>query len=57
MGFGDVVKNEEYLVDKIKFYLSDDCKMEDKYKERVDDFFKYKDKNNSKRVYDWIKNH
>ena len=57
MGFGDVVKNEEYLVDKIKFYLSNDCKMEDKYKERVDDFFKYKDKNNSKRVYDWIKNH
>ena len=31
--------------------------MEDKYKQRVDSFFKHFDGNNSKRVYDWIKNH
>ena len=38
-----------------KFAQENDCIMEDIYKERVDKFFKYNDKNNSKRVYDWIK--
>ena len=55
MGFGDVIKTNNDLLEKIKFYLFNDCKMEDKYKKRVDEFFKYHDKNNSKRVYDWIK--
>ena len=36
-------------------YFESDCKMEEKFQKRVDDFFKYKDKNNCKRVYDWIK--
>lgn len=54
MGFGDVIKDENILVDKIIEYLENDCKMEDKYKERVDKFFKYNDKNNCKRCYDWI---
>lgn len=30
--------------------------MKNKYKQRVDDFFEFKDKNNSKRVYDGLKN-
>ena len=57
MGFGDVIKSEDELIDKIINYLEDNCQMEDKYKERVDNFFKYTDKNNCKRCYDWILNH
>ena len=30
--------------------IHSDCQMEDVYKERVDDFFKYIDRNNCKRV-------
>ena len=57
MGFGDVIDNSEDLLNKIKFYLESDCKMEDKFQKRVDDFFKFNDRNNCKRVYDWIKEH
>ena len=31
--------------------------MEEKYNNRVNNFFKYTDKNNCKRVYDWIRKH
>ena len=54
MGFGEVIDNEENLIDKIKFYLDSDCVMEDIYKTRVDNFFKHTDKNNCKRTYEWI---
>ena len=57
MGFGPVIAEEEELVDKIIEYMDNDCVMEDFYKKRVDDFFKYHDHNNSKRCYDWIYNH
>ena len=56
MGFGDVLKDENELMNKIEYYLKNDCKMEDEYKERVEKFFKYTDKNNCKRVYEWILN-
>ena len=55
MGFGDIVKTESDLIDKLDDYIKNDCEMEDEYKKRVDEFFTYTDKNNSKRVYDWIK--
>ncbi|WP_303347122.1 CDP-glycerol glycerophosphotransferase family protein, partial [Methanobrevibacter sp.] len=54
MGFGDVIKEENDLVNKIKFYIANNCEMEDKYKSRVDDFFMYTDTDNCKRVYEWI---
>ena len=57
MGFGDVIDNEESLVDKVIEYMENDCKMEDEYKERADDFFKYNDQKNSARIYDWLYNH
>ncbi|WP_304103482.1 CDP-glycerol glycerophosphotransferase family protein [Methanobrevibacter ruminantium] len=56
-GFGDIVQDENDLIEKIIHYIDNDCIMEDKYKDNVDKFFKYIDKNNSKRVYDWIKEH
>ncbi|SEL21599.1 CDP-glycerol glycerophosphotransferase, TagB/SpsB family [Methanobrevibacter gottschalkii] len=54
MGFGEVIKNEEDIVNKIKYYLDNDCVMEDLYRKRVDDFFKYTDRNNCMRTYEWI---
>ncbi len=57
MGFGEIIDNEESLVKTINTYMQNDCKMKNKYSDRVDSFFKYTDKNNSKRVYEWIKNH
>lgn len=55
MEFGPIIKDQDELINKIIYYMENDCIMEDIYKERVDKFFKYNDKNNSKRVYDWIK--
>lgn len=54
MGFGDVAKSESDLVDKLDDYVKNDCQMEEEYQKRVDEFFTHIDKNNSKRVYDWI---
>ncbi len=54
MGFGEVIKSEKDMIDKIKYYLENNCRMEDLYKKRVDNFFKHTDKNNCKRTYDWI---
>lgn len=57
MEFGEIIKYEDQLIDKIIEYIDNNCEMEEIYKKRVDNFFKYIDKNNSKRVYDWISNH
>ena len=57
MGFGEIIKSEEVLIDKIEEYLDNAFEMEEEYKQRVDDFFKFMDKNNSKRVYEWLLNH
>ena len=56
MGFGEVCREEEDLVQLLIDYIENDCKMKDKYIERVDDFFFYTDKNNCKRVHEAIKN-
>ena len=37
-------------------YLENDCKMKEVYKIRADSFYKYNDKNNCKRIYDYILN-
>ncbi len=53
MGFGELIQDEDKLVDLIIQYMENDCKMTNMYKQRVDKFFEYNDKNNSKRVYNW----
>ncbi len=55
--FGEIIKDEDVLIDKIISYLDNDCEMEDEYAEKVKKFFKYTDKNNCKRVYEWIYDH
>lgn len=57
MGFGEIVKEESELIDEIVRYIDNGPNMDDKYKDRVDEFFKYNDQNNCKRCYEWICNH
>ncbi|MBQ6099320.1 MAG: CDP-glycerol glycerophosphotransferase family protein [Methanobrevibacter sp.] len=53
-GFGPVVKDHEELKKAILNLVENDCRMELIYKSRVKTFFRYHDKNNSKRVYEEI---
>ena len=55
MGFGEVVKTEEDLINLIIKYLENNCQIKEKYLKRIDEFFLYTDKNNCKRVYEAIK--
>ena len=57
MGFGEVINSLDRLRDKVNEYIETDCEMEEVYKKRVQDFFKYIDQNNCKRVYDWLYHH
>ena len=56
MGFGETIHDENDLIQIIKEYILNDCQMKDKYRKRVDNFYKFHDKNNCKRVYDFIIN-
>ena len=53
-GFGEVCYDLETLVDTIIEYMENGCQLKDKYRERIDDFFAYNDKNNCQRVYEEI---
>lgn len=55
MGFGEICKNEEELVNLIIDNMKNNCEIKDEYSKRVDEFFAFTDKNNCKRVYDEIK--
>ncbi|WP_067044287.1 CDP-glycerol glycerophosphotransferase family protein [Methanobrevibacter sp. YE315] len=57
MGFGEVTKNLLDLKSKIKYYIESDCKIEQIYEDRINNFFDNIDRNNCKRVYDWIDSH
>lgn len=57
MGFGDVIRDKESLLKKINQYLANHCTMENKFIDRVTNFFEYDDDNNCKRNYDWINDH
>ena len=54
MGFGEIARFEEELVDKIIEYVDNDCQMKEKYEMRVDKFFRFRDKDNSKRIYEFL---
>ena len=54
MGFGEVCRDEDELVDIIIEYLENGCATKEKYSKRVDDFFVFTDKNNCKRVHNAI---
>jgi glycosyltransferase involved in cell wall biosynthesis len=54
MGFGPVVNNEKILLDTIEAYIKNEFRMEEKYSNRVLEFFTIHDRNNCKRIYDEI---
>ena len=54
MGFGEVIKEEDELINAIEYYLNNGCVMKNTFLERANKFYKYNDKNNCKRVYDAI---
>lgn len=57
MAFGEELKTSEDVFEKLDYYINNGCEMEEKYKNRVDNFFTYTDQNNCKRVYEWILDH
>ena len=54
-GFGDVLINDEEVVEKIIYYIDNNYRVEDKYLDRMNSFFEINDQNNSKRIYMAIK--
>lgn len=55
MGFGPICKTEKELVDLLCKYMANNCKPEEKYIKRADDFFAFNDHNNCERIYNEIK--
>lgn len=53
-GLGPVATTLESTVNQIIKYLKSDCSLDSKYRKRVDSFFAFNDRNNSKRVFDEI---
>ncbi|MBD5383712.1 MAG: hypothetical protein HDR72_01765 [Ruminococcaceae bacterium] len=54
-GFGEVAYNLDDTVRLIIEYMSNDCKLKPKYKERIDNFFEFDDRDCCKRVYEHIR--
>lgn len=54
-GFGEVTYNLDDAVDMIIKYMKDGCELKPVYKERMDRFFAFGDKNNCERLYKKIK--
>ena len=54
-GFGEVTYQLDELVDVLVEYMKNKCKLKEKYKERMDKFFPFTNKNNCERVYEKIK--
>ena len=55
-GMGVVTYNYESAVDEIVRTIKSGCKLSDKYAARIDKFYKYNDRENSRRVYEEIIN-
>lgn len=53
-GFGEVEYTLEDTVDRIIEYMENGCRLKDKYRQRIDKFFAFNDKNNCQRVYEKI---
>lgn len=53
-GFGPLCFDYESSVNEIVKYIQNDCKLEEKYMERIERFYTFHDKNNCKRVYEEI---
>ena len=55
-GFGEVIKTFSELENCVEGYLKSECTLKLEYKDRMNNFFKYYDRNNCMRIYDRIWN-
>ena len=53
-GFGEILEDKNSVINKLKHYVENDFAVEEKYSQRMDDFFERKDKNNCKRILEEI---
>ncbi|MCC8065707.1 MAG: CDP-glycerol glycerophosphotransferase family protein [Clostridiales bacterium] len=51
MGFGEICRTNDVLIDVLCDYMKNDCRMPDQYRQRADDFFAFSDNNNCARIY------
>ena len=56
MGFGPICKTNDKIVNVLCEYMKQDCKIEEEYIRRANDFFAYDDYNNCERIYQSIQN-
>lgn len=54
MGFGQIVSNEDELINEIKKLFTNKFINDEKYSKRINDFFEYLDYNNCKRIYEVV---
>lgn len=54
-GMGKVVYTEEDLIDKIKYYFENDFEIEKVYLDRINNTYAYNDRNNCKRLINFLK--
>jgi len=50
-GFGEVEYTAEDTANRIIEYIENDCRLKEKYRERIDNFFAFSDRKNCERVY------
>ena len=50
-GFGEVETDLEGTVNRIIEYMENGCKLKEKYRQRIDNFYVFNDRNNCERVY------
>ena len=53
-GFGEVEYDLEHTVDRIIEYMENGCQLKDRYRERIEKFFGFHDKNNCQRTFEAI---
>lgn len=53
-GFGEVEYTLEGTINRIIEYMESDCKLKDKYRNRIEKYFIFTDKNNCQRIYNKI---
>ena len=53
-GFGEITYDLDTTIDMIINYMENDCRLKEKYRIRIDQFFAFNDHNNCKRVFEKI---
>ena len=57
MGFGEICRTNEELIDVLCSYMKTGCEMPEQYRRRADDFFAFADDRNCERIYPLMLEH